>query len=475
VPASSALAPDVEYDAISWVLLATLIAGTAARVMWLAAGLIRLRRFIHLGDPFPLTDDEKALQGALGVRAGVRAAASIRRPVTFGVRSPLVLVPVELHTHSAGTRRAVLCHEFLHIQRKDWAWLLGEEAVRAVFWFHPAMWWLISQVQAARAAREEVVDARAVSITGSRRGYIAALLEFSDNGWLTPAPAFGRRRLFRRIRLISQEPVMSDTRVVMSSAVIALAILVGGWCAVAAFPLEQDGVGPGEQKARAITRDNPVPGRIDAPQPGYPQALVRSGLQAFITAQIVLDESGRVAETRRVYAGLSRMTGYTQSQPSPFDTEAANLFWTNVDDALRRWYYEAPRQAPIAFPVSFLFAPDRDGLELNSTPTPFTPAPAWHVGAVKVGDGVAPPRKIKDVPPAYPAEAQRAKAQGVVIVEARVEPDGRVSHSRIMRSIPELDGAALDAVSQWQFSPTVDTEGRPIAIVLVVTVRFTLS
>jgi len=60
----------------------------------------------------------------------------------------------------------------------DWVWLIAEEIVRAVLWFHPGVWWLISRVQ---LAREEVVDELAMLATGTRRGYIEALAAFADD------------------------------------------------------------------------------------------------------------------------------------------------------------------------------------------------------------------------------------------------------------------------------------------------------
>jgi protein TonB len=62
----------------------------------------------------------------------------------------------------------------------------------------------------------------------------------------------------------------------------------------------------------------------------------------------------------------------------------------------------------------------------------------------------------------------------VVIIEARIEADGTVSRTRILRSIPALDAAAEDAVSQWQFTPTL-LNGQPVAIVMTVTVNFKLD
>ena len=64
--------------------------------------------------------------------------------------------------------------------------------------------------------------------------------------------------------------------------------------------------------------------------------------------------------------------------------------------------------------------------------------------------------------------------QGVVIVEATIGPDGKVSDARVLRSIPLLDQAALDAVRQWVFTPTL-LNGVPVPVIMTVTVNFTLQ
>jgi protein TonB len=82
-------------------------------------------------------------------------------------------------------------------------------------------------------------------------------------------------------------------------------------------------------------------------------------------------------------------------------------------------------------------------------------------------------RKVKDVAPIYSPIAQSARVQGRVIVEAQVEPDGHVSNARALRSIPLLDKAAVDAVMQWQFGPTL-VDGKPVSVVVITVLTFTL-
>jgi TonB family protein len=81
------------------------------------------------------------------------------------------------------------------------------------------------------------------------------------------------------------------------------------------------------------------------------------------------------------------------------------------------------------------------------------------------------PRLLKVVDPVYPEEALKAKVGGVVIIEATTDPTGRVAKTKVLRSIPLLDQAAVDAVKQWVYEPLIE-DGRPREITLTVTVRF---
>jgi len=92
--------------------------------------------------------------------------------------------------------------------------------------------------------------------------------------------------------------------------------------------------------------------------------------------------------------------------------------------------------------------------------------------AIRVGGKIKPPTKIKDVKPVYPAMAQSARIGGVVIIEATIGPDGKVIDTKILRSVPLLDQAALDAVRQWEYTPTL-LNGVPVPVVVTVTVNFT--
>jgi protein TonB len=93
---------------------------------------------------------------------------------------------------------------------------------------------------------------------------------------------------------------------------------------------------------------------------------------------------------------------------------------------------------------------------------------------VRVGGDVREPRKIVDVAPVYPQLAMKAGIEGVVIIEATIDPRGRVVNTMVLRGIPVLDEAALEAVRQWVYTPTL-LNGVPTPIIMTVTVRFRLQ
>jgi TonB family protein len=91
--------------------------------------------------------------------------------------------------------------------------------------------------------------------------------------------------------------------------------------------------------------------------------------------------------------------------------------------------------------------------------------------AVRVGGRIEPPIKMNDVAPVYPAIAQNAGVTGAVIIEATIGADGRVIDAKVLRSIPLLDQAALDAVRQWEYKPTL-LNGVAVPVIMTVTINF---
>jgi protein TonB len=115
------------------------------------------------------------------------------------------------------------------------------------------------------------------------------------------------------------------------------------------------------------------------------------------------------------------------------------------------------------------------GIDLGQPPSPPAPpvAPPAPPVPIRPGGAVLPPERTAYTAPNYPALAKSARIEGTVILEATIDEHGIVRDVRVLRSIPLLDRAAIDAVSQWRYTPT-RLNGRAVPVILTVMVSFTL-
>ena len=95
-------------------------------------------------------------------------------------------------------------------------------------------------------------------------------------------------------------------------------------------------------------------------------------------------------------------------------------------------------------------------------------------GPLRVGGDISEPKRIVDVKPIYPADAMAQKVSGIVIMEVVIDKTGAVRDAKVLRSVPLLDQAALDAVKQWRYTPTL-LNGTPVELVMTVTMTFTIG
>jgi protein TonB len=118
---------------------------------------------------------------------------------------------------------------------------------------------------------------------------------------------------------------------------------------------------------------------------------------------------------------------------------------------------------------------DVNGVGLTPpSPVPVPEPPRQPAGPVRVAQLPEPPHKTVDVRPLYPEIARQARKEGTVVLEAVLDTEGRVTQLRVIRSVPLLDQAALDAVRQWHYAPSM-YGGRPVSVLMTITVRFTLQ
>ena len=100
-------------------------------------------------------------------------------------------------------------------------------------------------------------------------------------------------------------------------------------------------------------------------------------------------------------------------------------------------------------------------------------APPTDQRILRVGDQIKEPRKIRNVPPVYPDIAKQVHVQGVVTLEATISAEGVVTWVKVVRGVPLLDQAAVDAVQQWRYTPTL-LNGVAVPVIMTVTVAFRL-
>ncbi len=110
----------------------------------------------------------------------------------------------------------------------------------------------------------------------------------------------------------------------------------------------------------------------------------------------------------------------------------------------------------------------------NGPAAPPTPAPPAPRGPVKVGGAIREPVKVVNVNPIYPQIAQAAHVEGVVKIQAIIGTDGVVQEANVVSGSPLLNDAALNAVRQWRYRPTL-LNNQPVAVIMTVTINFTLQ
>jgi TonB family protein len=276
-----------------------LAAGIAARLLWLAIGAYGLWRLRRRSRPLhPLPDGISRAQVRVGVGAAFYVSDQVSGPITFGVIRPAVVLPPAMCGMPSHVQQAIVCHELLHVRRRDWLHEIVEEAVVAVLWFHPAVWILIGRI---RLAREQVVDEATIQLTDSRERYVESLLAVARARLFpsfSPASPFLRRHLLKkRVARILQESTMSTRKLIASLTASAAALALAATFAVRSFPLEAQG-------RMAATSDEPIQlvqggeHLLHGERPEYPRRAIEQKVEGDVQVEMTLNERGEVSDAR---------------------------------------------------------------------------------------------------------------------------------------------------------------------------------
>ena len=198
----------------------------------------------------------------------------------------------------------------------------------------------------------------------------------------------------------------------------------------------------------------PLAGGVEAPTP-WPL----SSAPEFITAAPVPPPQVNVLR-----ASLGRSAAAPIVAPDHIEEPAGEPLPVHVSDPFG--------DARIGFDVGL-----PEGLTLGTVTPPAAPIvvpPPQVAGTYRPGGAIREPRKIRDSPAVYPEVARAAKIEGVVILEATIDERGVVTDARVLRSEPLLDAAALTALKQWRYTPTL-LNGVPVRVLMTVTFRFSLG
>jgi protein TonB len=189
----------------------------------------------------------------------------------------------------------------------------------------------------------------------------------------------------------------------------------------------------------------------------------------MVWVKVNIGANGEVTEAK---AARWRLTIENSIEnPNYWASKPERAFIDAAETAALEWKFAAPD------------ANTKRAVELMFTFRNFPGAAAGGVQAVaapggatvvRVGGNIRPPVKIRTVRAAYPEAARAARVQGVVILEVRLGVDGSVVDTKVVRSIPLLDEAAVDSVRQWRYAPTL-LNGEPVEVIMTVTVSFMAS
>ncbi len=512
-------------------LLIVLAAGCAARAAWLAVGFGKLHRWRHNSRLFaPLPAHLECVRAAVAPAAEFLLSSSISGPVTFGWRRPVVVLPRRFEELSADAQEAIACHELLHVRRRDWIVTVAEESIRAALWFHPAVWWLIGQIQ---LAREQAVDAEVVTFTRNRAQYLNALLAMAGSQPamdLAPATLFLRKRhLANRVALLLKEGTMSKRTLISFCATSCGLLLAAGWLALHTFPLQ----------AMPVPQEQTDSNLLHSVAPKYPQAARDKHIEGPVVMEVKIDEAGHVSDAR-VLSGpdelrsaaleavlqwhyspkamslpaTTRVTmdfklpkdGAPQaaaetSRPMPALPAGAHVTLSTLDvrgltaaahdelierlpshsgDLVDTDALKALTAAVHAFDEHLVISaeltgdPPRSVAVHVSLPGAAESARSMPPNRIRIGGNLQQTKLISQARPVYPPDAKAQRIQGVVKLQAVIGKDGKVENLQVLEGDPILAKAALEAVQQWQYQTTL-LNGDPVEVLTEIDVNFTLA
>jgi TonB family protein len=146
-------------------------------------------------------------------------------------------------------------------------------------------------------------------------------------------------------------------------------------------------------------------------------------------------------------------------------------------DAAKKWKFKPfmkngkPVKVSTKLPMDFAFREQVTNVPTKDNPPP---APGAATGPMPIASGMASGLLIRKVSPVYPVDARRKGIEGVVILRAVIDKDGRISQLSVVSGPKELAGPATGAVQQWRYRPYM-LNGEPVQVQTEIQVNFQLQ
>ncbi len=430
-------------------------AGLVAGVVTLALGIRRLKRIgarAHRVGDSKWTALVHRISRAYGLKRSVVLLQTNEPTVlaTWGLRPSRVLLPIHAREWTDDRAYTVLCHELAHIQRSDWLVQICAEIVRIVYWFNPLMWIACARLRFdSELACDDVVLGEGVA-ADSYAGHLLELARICRPPSRTWASAMLMARpsaLERRITAMLKADVSRETpsRSAFAATIVmllAVALPTAAYRAAQTSPLPLKGV----------VYDS------------------TGGVVPDVEVTLVDENQAKT----KVLTGADGLFQFTSIAPGPYVLEASLPgFRALRQDIELRTARDWDRA--ITLGVGDL----RETINVRArrpAPGPPSSQPSVAPRAIAVGGNIRAPRKLVDVKPVYPATMRDAGREGVVPIEAIIGRDGSVTSLRVVSAQvhPDFAIAAVDAVRQWRFDPTL-LNGEPVEVVMTVSVTFSLG
>jgi TonB family protein len=439
---------------LGW-LIPLWLCGAVAVMLRIGAGHLSIRRMLRRAGGG--LDDMRcaALLGEAITQLGLRRRVQVRYsreidvPLSYGFLRPMVLLPAESTDWSVERQRIVLLHEIVHIKRVDAVFCLIAQVTCAAYWFHPLAW--LALVRFRREQEQSCDDA--VVIAGTKQSTYAEHLVDLARSLSASRPVFPAAlsmaetwNLEERVHALldPRRKRRALNRRVCLAAISAILACVIPLAAVRA------------QNSKPVSS---VSGTVyDISGAAVPNAIVLFKNTDGSNQEVV--RTGPAGEYRLVTLAAGKYNLEVKAPGFAIYQKSEVVLNAGV-----------PEQVDVKLQLGAI----SDTIEVvgkGPRPAPLTSGPPRRI---RVGGNVQATRLLRMVKPVYAPELQAAGIEGTVLMRAVISVQGGLLGLSVINTVdPDLAKAAMDAVRQWQYAPTL-LNGLPVEVATTISVNFRLE